>query len=180
MDLKEIATKVSTEIIAEKQSVEKPKILVLMGLQYAGKSYLAEKIVEKNYSHFWATKIKKTYGIANPEMIEIGLEVIEQVSSAGYNLVIDFVNHKYAMRKQFQYRAQELGVDYQVIFIDTPKEERLLRRERSIQEGDMPGRRVISLEQMQQFEDEFELPLNTEPATIMKTQSDIDVFLASL
>jgi len=180
MDFKDIATKVSSEIIIGKQNVEKPKILVLMGLQYAGKSFLAEKIVDKNYAHFWATKIKKAYGIANPEMIEVGLNVIEQVSLTGYNVVIDFVNHKYATRKQFQDKAQELNVEYHVIFIDTPKDERLRRRELNVQEGDKPGRRVIGLEQLQQFEDEFELPQENEPTIVLKTQSDIDELLASL
>lgn len=175
-----IAQEVAREIIIKKTIVQKPTVFVLMGLQYAGKSYLAEKIVEKNYTHFWATKIKKTYGITNPEMIEIGLEVIERVSSAGYNLVIDFVNHKYSMRKQFQYKSHELGLGYQVIFINTSKQERLRRRELNIQEGDKPGRRVISLEQMQAFENEFEPPQNTEPTITFRTQSDIDEFLRTL
>ena len=180
MEVSEIAQKVANEIILEKHTVQKPRIFVLMGLQYAGKSYLAEKIVEKNYTHFWATKIKKTYGIANPEMIEVGLEVIERVSSIGYNLVIDFVNHKYAMRRQFQDEAQRLAVSYQVIFIDTSRQERLQRREINIQEGDKSGRRVISLEQIQEFEREFELPQDTEPTITLRTQFDILKFLETL
>lgn len=180
MSTAEIASKVSSEIIAGKAIASNPKIFVLMGLQYAGKSYLAEKITEKNYCHFWATKIKKTYGLANPEMIEVGLGVITNISSIGYNVVIDFVNHKYAIRKQFQEKAEELGIEYRVVFIDTPKQERLRRWEVNMQEGDKPGRRVITLEQMQQFESEFELPQSTELAIVLQTQADIDEFLESI
>ena len=169
MSLHEIATEVSEKTIVSKQKVNKSTVLVLMGLQYIAKSYLTQQITKKNYAHFWATKIKKTYGVTNSEIVTVGLEEIEQVTSAGYNLVIDFVNHEYATRKQFQEIAYALIIDYQLVFIDTPKHERLQRREINMKTGDESGRRVISLEQMQEFENDFELPHDTEPTIILRT-----------
>jgi predicted kinase len=180
MDITKIASEVSEDMLSHSQPVGNPVVIVLVGLQYAGKSYLAERIVSRNYAHFWATNIKKKYGIANNEMIQVAVEVLGIVLAERRNIIIDFVNHKFDMRKQFQAVAKELGADYKVIFLDTPKEERLRRREENVKIGDMPGRRIISLEQMEQFENEFEIPMNDENLVTLKTQDDIERFIENL
>ncbi|MFZ2538223.1 MAG: AAA family ATPase [Oscillospiraceae bacterium] len=180
MNLAQIADEVSKEIVFGKVISNNPTVIVLAGLQYSGKSYLANNITDKNYSHFWATNIKKKYGIKNPEMIEVAKLVISSVVSEGFNLVIDFVNHKYDIRKQFQDTANRLDVGYKVVFIDTPKEVRLERREKNVLVGDQPGRRVISLDQMNEFENEFEIPNENENVIILRSQDDIDLFLETL
>jgi predicted kinase len=180
MDITKIASEVSEDMLSHSQPVGNPVVIVLVGLQYAGKSYLAERIVSRNYAHFWATNIKKQYSIANQEMIKVANEVLKVVIAEHRNVIIDFVNHKYSIRKQFQDIVQSLGVNYKVVFLDTPKEKRLSRREENVKIGDMPGRRIISLEQMEQFENEFEIPMNDENLVTLKTQDDIERFIENL
>jgi len=180
MNHNEIAGEVSTAIIAGKVPTNSPSVLVLVGLQYSGKSYLASLIGKNNYAHFWATSIKKRYKIKNPDMIEVAKLVIGSVTRQNFNIVIDFVNHKYETRKQFQELADLLGVKYKVVYIDTPKEVRLKRRDENMLMGDQPGRRVISLEQMEDFERDFELPREDENVTVLQSQEDIDQFLKSI
>lgn len=180
MNLSEIANEVSTAIVANKAPTNAPTILVLVGLQYSGKSYLANLIQERNYTHFWATNIKKKYEIKNPEMIEIAKLVTESVTKQGFNIIIDFVNHKYETRKQFQEFARVLDANYRVVYLDTPKEIRLKRREENVVQGDQPGRRIISLEQMEEFEKDFEPPRYDENVTVLQSQNDIGLFIKSL
>lgn len=180
MNLDQIASEVSKEITSSKVTVGSPNVLVLVGLQYSGKSHLANLISDKNYAHFWATMIKKKYGIKNPEMIEVAKLVIESVTKLGFNIVIDFVNHKYDIRKQFQDEANRLYVGYGVVYIDTPKEMRLERHRQNVLAGDQPGRRVVSQEQMEEFKNEFEIPKGDEKVTIIQSQNDINLFLHSL
>jgi predicted kinase len=96
MESMKIASEVSEEMLANSQSVSKPAVIVLVGLQYSGKSYLAERIVSRNYAYFWATNIKQQYGIANSQMIQVAIEVIGIVLNKKRNVIIDFVNHKYS------------------------------------------------------------------------------------
>ena len=180
MDTSKIASEVSQVMIANTCAIDKPTVFVLVGLQYAGKSYLAERIKQQNFAHFWATNIKKQYGIANDAMIEVAVEVIHMLLAEQRNIIIDFVNHKHATRKKFQDIVERLGATYKVVYIDTPKEERLRRREENVKNGDLPGRRVISLEQMQQFENDFEVPTPDENLVILKNQNDIEKFIDSL
>jgi predicted kinase len=175
-----IADQVSNDILVGTIKTSNPTALVLMGLQYAGKSFLAERIAQQNYAHFWATKVKGSFGIANPEMVEVALEVMERVLGGGHNLIIDFVNHKHEIRKQFQNKAQQLECEYRVVFIDTPKQERLRRREENLSVGNQPGRRVITLEQMEEFEANFEYPAPDELCVALKNHRDIESFTASL
>lgn len=180
MNVQDIASVVSKEIVTHKKPVQSPEVLVLMGLQYSGKSYLAEKLEEHNYVHFWATKIKKRFEIANPEMLEIALKVLDEVVTNKYNLVIDFTNHKRQIRERFQNATTDLHTQYRVVFLDIPREERLRRRQENAAKGDIPGRRVISLEQMKEFEEALEMPSDNENALHLISQADIDVFLGSL
>lgn len=180
MDLTQIVNEVSSDIIAGKAPVDKPTVLVLVGLQYSGKSYLANHIAEKNYAHFWATNVKKKYGIKNPEMIKVAKQVIGTVANRDFNIVIDFVNHKYETRKQFQNEANALNLKYNVVYIDTPKEVRLERREQNVLQGDLPGRRVISLEQMTEFENNFETPSEDENLVVLRSEYDVNQFLKTL
>ena len=180
MDSSKITSEISEAMINDSHAVAKPTVLILVGLQYAGKSYLAERIKEHNFAHFWATNIKKQYGIANDVMIEVAVEVVRVVLAEQRNIIIDFVNHKHATRKKFQDTVEQLGATYKVVYIDTPKEERLRRREENAKSGDLPGRRVISLEQMQQFEDDFEVPTSEENLVILKCQNDVENFVSSL
>lgn len=113
-------------------------------------------------------------------MLDIALLVMNDVVSRKYNIVIDFVNHKADVRKRFQQAAKLQNISYNVVFLDTPKEERLRRREGNVVEGDVPGRRIISLLQMDEFEREFEVPSDQEHVIRLTHQSDIDKFLSSV
>ncbi len=180
MDLFNVGVVVAADIVAGKSVVDKPVVFVLVGLQYSGKSFLAERIVGKNFAHFWATKVKADYGISNSGMFEVALAVVEDVAGRGFNVVVDYVNHKFVDRKRFQDLAARLGVGYRVVFIDTPKEVRLARRLENLGVGSMPGRRVIGLEQLQKFEGEFERPRVSEPCVVLCSEDDVDSFLRTL
>jgi predicted kinase len=180
MLLSSIAGKISKQIIAGKLKTTHPKVLVLMGLEYSGKSYLADHIASHNYAHFWATKIKKDYDIVNEQMLDIAKKVLALTVSAGFNVVLDYTNHKRAIRGDFQKIAEQLGADYLLVFLDTPKSERLRRRALNVQKGDMPGRRVISLEDMKKLEHEFEVPQADEPSLSLKDSIAVESFIKSL
>ncbi len=180
MNTNNIAEVITAEIISSKNAVSRPQVLALVGLQYAGKSYLAERIVNKNYAHFWATKIKKEYGLKNPEMLQVATDVIAIVASKRINVVIDFVNHKYEMRQKLQEAASRPDVDYKVVFLDTPKSVRLERREENLRNGETDGRRIITMEQMEEFEHDFEPPLQTEHVVRIVSQQDIEDFIMTL
>lgn len=171
---------VFVEITNGKTQVNRPHILILMGLQYSGKSWLAEKISDNNYAHFWATNIKKQYNIKNPDMIDLATLLIEKTINAKFNIVIDYVNHTYAIRKRFEEIAIRLGIDYEVVYLDISKDIRLIRRNDNLLQGDKKGRRLISLEQMQQFENEFEEPNTNEHAIVLKNTNDIEKFIYNL
>ena len=102
MDITNIGKKYSQRLTVDKQPVSSPTLLVLVGLQYAGKSYLAEKIEEQNFLHFWATKLKKEFNVDNNQMNEIALMMLDELLPKGFNVVIDFVNHKRETRRKFQ------------------------------------------------------------------------------
>lgn len=172
----EIGAEVAAHIMTGTHRVDRPQILVLMGLQYAGKSYLSERIAACNYAHFWATKVKQQYGIPNSVMHGVALYVTETLAAAGRNLVIDYVNPRYDDRRVLQEKAAEMGAGYRTVFLDTPKAERMRRRDATLTLGNIPGRRVISLEQLAEFERTFEPPQPGEPALVLGPH-DIDAFL---
>lgn len=162
------------------EPVDSPYVLVLTGLQYSGKSYLASQITTKGFVHFWATKIKKDYGTNNEEMLQIALRFTEIAITKGFNVIIDYVNQKKSMRQLFQAKALSFNARYSVIFLDTPAQERYKRREENVISGDQSGRRVISLEQMKQFEDAFEIPSDDENTIVLKTDEDSAHFIETL
>lgn len=180
MDITNIGKKYSQRLTVDKQPVSSPTLLVLVGLQYAGKSYLAEKIEEQNFLHFWATKLKKEFNVDNNQMNEIALMMLDELLPKGFNVVIDFVNHKRETRRKFQEKAARYGANYSVVFMDTPRDERLRRREENKDKGDTPGRRLISLQQMQEFESAFEIPSADENVHILQNNTAIEKFLDSL
>lgn len=180
MDLSRVAASVFADAVRGKSTVVVPSVFVLMGLQYSGKSYLAERIAGRNFVHFWATKVKADYGLSNEDMVVVALEFVELAVVAGFNVVVDYVNHRFAIRELFQGRAALLGVGYRVVFVDTPREVRLARREVNLRSGDLPGRRVISLEQLGEFEEAFEFPQPGEPVVVLRSGGDVGVFLGSL
>lgn len=180
MNLKSISLEVSTNIVVKKQKVDKPTAVILTGLQYAGKSYLSRQIAKKNYAHFWATKIKVAYGIQNPEMISIVLDTLKRVTRDGFNIVIDFSNDEYETRKLFRSKASSLDINLVLVFLDTPKAVRLERQALNIQTGSLPGRRLLSLQQMQQLEDEYDMPRKDENMVILRDSEDIERFIKKL
>lgn len=180
MNLQQIASQAYAEATTSKHSVKEPRVIVLTGLQYSGKSYLAAQIEERNFAHFWATKIKKEFAIENDDMIQVALEFVRLAITNGLNVVVDYVNHKKAVRLLFQELAKSLNANYSVVFIDIPKEERLRRREKNVIAGDQPGRRVISLEQMEEFENDFENPSADENVIVLRTNEDSRQFITHL
>lgn len=175
-----IADQILHEITVGKQKVEQPHVIILMGLQYSGKSYVANQLSERNYAYFWATKIKQHYGIDNSHMLELANEVLQNAIEEGFNIVIDYVNQKYDIRHAFQETAASLNTKYTVVFLDTPKDVRMQRRAANILTGDMPGRRVISMDQITEFEEEFEHPRDNEPTVTLISDNDIAYFLARI
>ena len=180
MNLESIANKVSREMIEEKTPIDNPVVIALVGLQYSGKSTLATQIANHNFAHFWATKIKKDYSLANEEMITVSGFVIKRLIEEGFSVVMDYVNQAKIMRESLHKIARDSGAGYELVYLDIPKEERLRRRSLNEEEGETPGRRLISLDQMQSFEDNFETPEAYENPIILRDQNDIDNFLKSL
>jgi len=180
MNYEKIVDQVCGEITLNKSKVDNPTVIALVGLQYSGKSTIANMISQHNYAHYWATKIKKEYNIANEQMLEIAGLVVRKLVSDGYNVVIDYVNHKFAMRQSLRDIVSESSAHYKLVYLDIKKEERHRRREVNIAEGETAGRRIISLEQMQEFEDNFDIPSLNENPIVLKTQEDINSFIASL
>ena len=175
-----IVEEILGKIIENKVTVNKPKVIVLSGLQYSGKSFLAEALEDKNFAHFWATKVKNDYGLSNPIMLSIALEILRSAITKKYNVVIDFVNNKYEDRKKFQFLAESLKAEYNVIFLDISKSKRLKRREINLAKGDMPGRRLISLDQIEEFERSFERPVSDENVIVLSNNDDVALFINSL
>lgn len=180
MDTSQIVAEVTRKMVLGKSPVANPTTMLLTGLEYSGKSYVAERVTAQNYTHFWATKIKKQYGINNDTMLVIAREVVSLLATDGYNVIVDYNNHTRSIRQNFQSIAKELGVRYLVVYLDTPREERLRRREENARQGDLPGRRVISLEDIHILEREFEAPGPDEHPLVLGTTTQVKKFLGDL
>ena len=60
------------------------------------------------------------------------------------------------------------------------KSKRLKRREINLAKGDMPGRRLISLDQIEEFERSFERPVSDENVIVLSNNDDVALFINSL
>ena len=175
----DIAREIADSIADHCAPVRNPRVLVLVGLQYAGKSFLAERIAADNIAHIWATKIKQKYGLSNDEMTAVAVLLIERLAGGGINVMLDGVNHKRQVREAFRRASDGCGARYQTIYLDIPRSERLRRRDLNIENGELPGRRIISLEQMDLFEAEFEPPDLRENALHLRSSEDVRLLLES-
>lgn len=168
------------ELIIGKKKTTHPKLLILVGLPYSGKSTFAEKLSKYNYIHFWATKIKKELQLTDEKMLNLAERTCETLLSEGYSVIFDFLNHKKSTRERFILLAKRLNVSYIVLFFN-PNDAIILERiEKNLKSGGHEGRSIISQPIVEEIRSEFQYPTRDENTVEINDNSNIDEYIQKL
>lgn len=168
-----LAKDIFNNLVLKKSPVNNNILVILVGMPYSGKSTFAEKLSNRNFVHFWATKIKKQYKMNDEQFLRVSEEIIEDLLSQNYNVVFDYLNHKSQQRKNIYLIAEKINKKYFILYLDIPKNIILERQSKAIENI---GRTNISTEIINEIESEFEIPVGKN-VFLIKEDNDFNIFL---
>ena len=165
-----------------------PRLYIMSGVGFSGKSTLAKKIAEYTGATlvsqdglFFEKEKELTLDLDSDEqwrvLLDMCLERIHQLLSEGKSVVFDNTNTRHQHREEVRLVGLSAGAEPIVVFLDTPIK---VQRERQKRNRVTKERHDVKQEYLNQAIAELEAPTKEENVRIFKPDTDINVFLAGL
>lgn len=165
-----------------------PKLYIMSGVGFSGKSTLAKKIAE----YTGATLVsqdglffekEKEWNIDQDSdeqwrmLLDMCLERIRQLLSEGTSVVFDNTNTRHQHREEVRQVALAIGAEPVVVFLDTPIE---VQKERQERNRITKERHDVKQEYLDQAIAELEIPGEDESVRVFKPDTNLEEFLKTL
>lgn len=144
--------------LANSQQPASPKLIILVGLPYSGKSTYAKSLSKEGYIHIWITTIKKNFNLSDEEALSFGYKITTELLKNNYRVVFDFLNHTEKLRKPLIDIAVSLDIPYEIVFLDIKLSEIAKRKSIDDRARPMAGRSKIDWLVIEEIASELEPP----------------------
>jgi len=182
MSINEIAENIIPKLTKQARRFDVGVLVIMVGLPYSGKSTIAESLAPSGFVHFWATIIRKECNLSDDEMVQVAVIVITKLLRNGHRIAFDFINHTEIVRSKFIRIANNMNVDWKIVYVDTDIDE-LHRRRREVSiNGASIGRSDLPIGVIERIASEMQEPENNDDVIRVKDGdlSDLEKWIVSL
>jgi predicted kinase len=162
---------------------DNPKLYIMCGLPFSGKSYTGKKIAELidgeflSYDELWVEL--DSSGDKNPSyerLSELAQTRIRESLKNGRSIVYDTLNDTFGNRELLRKIAKEVGCEAITIYMNTSKEVINQRRQENEKTKE---RHSVTDETVEEYSAKFEAPIGEEKVIEIKPGDDINEKLKS-
>ena len=164
-----------------------PKLYIMCGLAFSGKSTLARKIAEHTnskliaFDKLWVEKDKDQPVPKGAEgwrfIRKVGQDEVTKAIQEGNSVVYDDNNVRFEHREELREIARRLGAEDVVIYLNTPLE---LIREREATNRETGERHEVEPTNFQTVLEQLEPPISNENVLEFKPNTNVEEFLDKL
>lgn len=166
-----------------------PELIILCGLQFSGKTYIAEKIRQRSgaviisFDEIYTGLVEnfEKNGVSMPDRWDrvkrIAIERMKENLEQGNSVIWDSINPRREYRDELKNLAYQMGLKSTIIFVKTPM---TTIKQRLEENKERQLRHSINTEDLERTVREMEEPTESEQAIIITPEEDLNSLLDNL